>query len=252
MSSQAFQNVWTSSPASGSTLLVHLALADMADEDGSVRANHAAIARATRADEDTVAHALRRLVEIGQIAVVEAKRGRRCALLRLFPLTPKHSDISVTPNIAESTEIAAEPALPLVETRAPVQKNPAPGPGKNQTADVGHDAGETTDAQPGAKRGLSDGALIGPSNAAKSPSVSGQVPPAPINSGDLDRLLKMLGVQPPDEIPLYWWRAEHTSALRALCRDTGITVDEIAARLRKSGRDFTRIRSIEDLAVAVK
>ncbi len=239
MSSQAFRNVWASSPASGSTLLVHLALADMADEVGIVRANHAAIARATRADEDTVAHALRRLVEIGQIAVVEAKRGRRCALLRLFPLTPKNaifgggnalpgqpltpkqSDISVTPNIAESTEIAAEPAPPLVETRAPVQENPAPGLGKNQITDVGHDAGQTTDAQPGAKRGLSDGALIGPSNAAKSASVSGQVPPAPINSCDLDRLLKMLGVQPPDEIPLYWWRAEHTSALRALCRDTG-------------------------------
>jgi len=34
MSRQGFQNVWASSPASGSTLLAHLALADIANESG--------------------------------------------------------------------------------------------------------------------------------------------------------------------------------------------------------------------------
>jgi hypothetical protein len=270
MSSQGFRNVWASSPASGSTMMVHLALAEMADEVGIVRANHAAIARAARANEDTVALALRRLVQMRQIEVVEPKRGRRCALLRLFPLTPKeavfsggnaltslplppkHSDISVMPNISESAEVTAEPALAVGENLAPVQEDLAHSLGESQTADVDHEAGGTTDTKPIAKHGLSDGAMVGPCDAAKFPSVSGPVPTASINSTDLNRLLKMLGVQPPEEIPLYWWRAEHTSALRALCSDTGLTVDEIAERLRGSGRDFTRIRSIDDLAVAVR
>ena len=250
-------------------MMVHLALADMADEVGIVRANHAAIARAARANEDTVALALRRLVQMRQIEVVEEKRGRRCALLRLFPLTPKeavfrggnaltslplppkHSDTSVTPNIPESAEVEAETALAVGENLAPVQEDLTLSLGGSQTTDVNDEVGATTDTKPNAKYGLFDGALVGSCDAAKFPSMSGPAPPALINSTDLDRLLKMLGVQPSEEIPLYWWRAEHTSGLRALCSETELTVDEIAERLRGSGRDFTRIRSIDDLALAL-
>ena len=71
------------------------------------------------------------------------------------------------------------------------------------------------------------------------------------NIHGLHALLALLQVKANDNVPLYWYRAEHTSGLRALCSDTEHTVDEIAERLRGSGRDFTRIRSIDDLAMAL-
>jgi len=55
-----------------------------------------------------------------------------------------------------------------------------------------------------------------------------------------------------DDMPFCWWRAEQTFAKRGLCGDTGLIVKQTASKLRGSGRDFTRIRSIDDLAMALK
>ena len=57
----------------------------------------------------------------------------------------------------------------------------------------------------------------------------------------LQAQLAALKIKQNDDLLFCWWRAEHTSALGALFLDTGLTLDEIAERLRGSGRDFTRI-----------
>jgi len=72
------------------------------------------------------------------------------------------------------------------------------------------------------------------------------------NAAGLQSVLATFKIKPNDDLPFFRWRAERTCPMRALCRDIGLTVDEIAERLRGSGCDFTRTRFIDDLAVAMK
>ncbi len=70
MSLEQFARVWGTSPATGTTLLVHLAIADLAIEK-MVRAAQAAIADLARCSVTTVARAMQELVDLGVIIVVD-------------------------------------------------------------------------------------------------------------------------------------------------------------------------------------
>jgi hypothetical protein len=74
--------VWENSPASGTELLILLALADQSDDDGLCWPSIAYIARKTRLHEDTVNRNLRSLIDRGEVSREE--RPGRSNLLRII------------------------------------------------------------------------------------------------------------------------------------------------------------------------
>jgi DNA-binding IclR family transcriptional regulator len=79
--------VWENSPASGTELLILLALADQSDDDGLSWPSIAYIARKTRLHEDTVNRNLRSLVDRGE--VTREERPGRSNLLRIVRTPPQ-------------------------------------------------------------------------------------------------------------------------------------------------------------------
>jgi hypothetical protein len=72
MSLATFARVWATSPASGNTFLVHLALADLAREN-LVQAPQADIAMLARCSVPTVSRALQELVDAGVIEILDER-----------------------------------------------------------------------------------------------------------------------------------------------------------------------------------
>jgi hypothetical protein len=70
-------SVWTHSPYKDATLVIHLALADFANDDGVCYAHYGTLAAKARCSRETVRKALARMVEDGILDVLaEPKRGR--------------------------------------------------------------------------------------------------------------------------------------------------------------------------------
>ena len=78
--------VWDNSPLEGAQLLIHLALADSADEKtGECWPSQKYLADRGRCHVETVRKTIRRLEELGLLTVVEASNGRKNNLYRLTP-----------------------------------------------------------------------------------------------------------------------------------------------------------------------
>lgn len=77
MSVLASSWVWRYAQAGGTALIVLLAIADHADDDGFAFPSIATLARKARLDERTVQRIIRRLVDLGALQIVEATTGGR-------------------------------------------------------------------------------------------------------------------------------------------------------------------------------
>lgn len=71
MSIRVMNNVWESSKATGSTLLVLLAIADFADDDGQAYPGVSRLAKKARISERTVQRACSELGRLGELEVIE-------------------------------------------------------------------------------------------------------------------------------------------------------------------------------------
>lgn len=83
MSAQHRGWVWARSPYTGGALVVHLALAESADDDGIVQHDANELAVFTRSTPAHVRRIVGELVDEGFAAVLEPKRGRRPAVIGL-------------------------------------------------------------------------------------------------------------------------------------------------------------------------
>jgi hypothetical protein len=91
MSIRRLTDVWSNSPYSGNALLIHLALADFADEDGVCFPRKSTLAKKARCTEETVRTTLIRMASDGEIAVLEQPERGRYARAGRFQLIPKKS-----------------------------------------------------------------------------------------------------------------------------------------------------------------
>ena len=78
--------VWDNSPLEGAQLLIHLALADSANEDsGECWPSQKHLAKRARCHVETVRRTIRQLEEMGLLQVVESSNGRKNNKYRLTP-----------------------------------------------------------------------------------------------------------------------------------------------------------------------
>ena len=76
MSIKIMSWVWDNSPYEGKVLLIHLALADFANDDGMCWPNQTRIADKCRCSVETVRTSVRRMEEDGLVEIVKASAGR--------------------------------------------------------------------------------------------------------------------------------------------------------------------------------
>jgi hypothetical protein len=77
MSIRIMTSVWQSSPYSGDRLLIHLALADFANDEGECWPSQATIARKARCSVRHVRATIAAMIEDGEIEITEQTLGRR-------------------------------------------------------------------------------------------------------------------------------------------------------------------------------
>jgi len=120
MSIKIMQWVWDNSPLEGSQLLVHLALADSADEkSGECWPSQKFLAERGRCHVETVRKTVRRLEDLGMLSVLEVSNGRKNNLYRLTPkkLGPTRT-VGATPQISSEpppNSHGGDPPIPAVE-----------------------------------------------------------------------------------------------------------------------------------------
>lgn len=76
MSIKIMSWVWDNSPYEGKVLLIHLALADFANDEGTCWPNQKRIAKKCRCSVETVRTSVRKMQEDGLIEIVSASSGR--------------------------------------------------------------------------------------------------------------------------------------------------------------------------------
>lgn len=76
MSIKIMSWVWDNSPYEGKQLLIHLALADWASDEGLCWPNQETIARKCRCSVETVRTTTRRMQDDGLLSIVEESKGR--------------------------------------------------------------------------------------------------------------------------------------------------------------------------------
>lgn len=113
--------VWKYSTASATELLVMLALADQADDDGMSWPSIAYLARKTRVHQDTVRRALRDLIRDGQIS-----REERIGHSNVYRVLMQHPPAICTPPQITGGSIA--PPTPLQSAPPPPRNSPPPPP----------------------------------------------------------------------------------------------------------------------------
>lgn len=125
MSIKRLTDVWSGSPYSGTALLVHLALADFADEDGVCFPRKSTLAAKARCTEETVRTTLLRMVDDGEIVVLEEPEKGRYARAGRFQLTPKKSGhCESIPKSAESIPKSADSSPPIGTVSEPSSLSP--------------------------------------------------------------------------------------------------------------------------------
>jgi len=81
--------VWAHSPYRGEALLLHLALADFANDEGTCFPSQRTLARKARCSENYVRVAVKRMISDGFLEIIEGSRGRgRSITYQLKPHSP--------------------------------------------------------------------------------------------------------------------------------------------------------------------
>lgn len=131
--------VWARSPYTGGGLVAHLALAESADDDGIVNDDANVIAVLTRTTAGHVRRIIAELVDEGLAEVVEPKRGRKPAVIRLVVDAPTGTSTSPlthararqpdpsTRRRARQTDDDAQAHLFLNEVKEGQDNTPPPG-----------------------------------------------------------------------------------------------------------------------------
>lgn len=117
--------VWAHSPYRGEALLLHLALADYANDEGICFPSQRTLARKARCSENYVRVAVKRMVEDGLLEILESARGRGNAItyqLKPHSVNPHstnpHSPQRETPFATKTTPLNKnrhEPSIPQSE-----------------------------------------------------------------------------------------------------------------------------------------
>lgn len=244
MSAYDFACVWKDSEATGSALLVHLALADCAI-NGIARVRHEDLARLSRLHVASVGRAIEQLAASGQIIIAEPKAGTRPAQIVVWPKkVSTWAILSELPAYEFANEDVVAPDTPVMQKLlADGWINDDPGP--TEIVDPLLDA---IMGEPDEPLGYAWSAP-----AAIQPVEPPRAPPAMlIAPGDVARVLNAAGVPKNEELPGYWWRSEHKADLADLCARLGITVDVCIARITKGGRSMPDLRRIAELEPLVR
>lgn len=115
MSAYDFACVWKDSEATGSALLVHLALADCAI-NGIARVRHEDLARLSRLHVASVGRAIEQLAASGQIIIAEPKAGTRPAQIVVWPKkVSTWAILSELPAYEFANEDVVAPETPLMQ-----------------------------------------------------------------------------------------------------------------------------------------
>lgn len=126
MSVLASSWVWRYAQAGGTALIVLLAIADHADDDGVAWPSIATLAGKARLDGRTVQRIIRRLVDVGALELLEATAGgRRSNTYRLIMALPTTSSPDLSTPLADchpgGLPPVAQPCRPSPGTVAPPQ-----------------------------------------------------------------------------------------------------------------------------------
>lgn len=107
MSIRYMTHVWSVSPFRGTTLLIHLALADHANDEGLCWPSQNRLASKARCTVRHVRSAIKLLTDLGYVTIVQASDGRKNHLYRVEWMEetsgdpgnppPKNRHITITP-----------------------------------------------------------------------------------------------------------------------------------------------------------
>lgn len=110
--------VWAHSPYRGESLLLHLALADFANDEGSCFPSQKTLAKKARCSENFVRVAIRRMVKDGLVEIVEAAHGRGHATT--YQLKPHSGNPhSTNPHSPRRETPFADTSVPLINRNEP-------------------------------------------------------------------------------------------------------------------------------------
>ena len=140
MASYEFACVWKESRATGSALLVHLALADCA-VNGLARTSHKMLAHLSRLSVNSVGRAINQLAETREIEVLKKKSGNRLPQIEVMPRRVRSSELKpTTPQSGDMEQPRATPQIGAMEDEnhsKPIYTNDVlNGPSAPQTGDM--------------------------------------------------------------------------------------------------------------------
>ena len=262
MASYEFACVWKESKATGSALLVHLALADCA-VNGLARTSHKMLAHLSRLSINSVGRAINQLAETREIEILTQKSGNRLPQIDVMPHRGRSSELRrATPQTGDMDQPSATPQTGAMENKDLSNSictndvsNGYPTPQNGNTDAPSFDIAQLTNLNisvPIAKPEDTGLAQVFAAIDLQPYASSSQIPSNLVVPADVGRVLAAAGVPPNDEVPLYWFRAEHLADLTDLCKGLGITVDNCIERITKSGQKAPALRRITDLEPLVR
>lgn len=240
MSGHHFFEAWEYSKASGSALLVLMALSEVAGRDDLASLDQREIATRARMNVSTVATAISRLKELGEIEVVEEASGRRAAIYRInLPLDHEFTRSSIVKEIPTGPHTSSE-----ISNLASEEDDEGPD------GEEGGDSLPPEDAPVSPVAGGGTFEIYRPSEpeAPKEPRPK-RIVPSHLPPTDVGAVLAALGVKPDARGPLFWWRQEHNDALTAALDALGLPdADALIERIKESGTKVEALNSLRDLA----
>ena len=254
MSLEQFARVWGTSPATGTTLLVHLAIADLAIEK-MVRAPQAAIADLARCSVTTVARAMQELVDMGVIIVVDDRTKPA-----IYALIHQSDGISTQLRMNRVDNVQNDGIL-QDDSKEPQESGQTEGIavqdtlGKNlaREGNIGDPMPVSTEdiaeiplheSTPPVSRILIEDPAPAPTFKAMARSVVLQPSSDPV--AELSAFLRALGVQPNPEAPAYWYRDEHVQDFKALLLLADKTPGELLDAVHQAQVKTPTIRKLAD------
>lgn len=111
--------VWDHSPYSGASLLMHLALADWANDDGECWPNQPQIAAKMRSSIETVRRLTRKMEEDGWLVIVEPSPGKGRSHRYQLALSAPSRDVLTPADTASPTDCGASPVTPTTGSGYP-------------------------------------------------------------------------------------------------------------------------------------
>ena len=260
MSLEQFARVWGTSPATGTTLLVHLAIADLAIEK-MVRAAQAAIADLARCSVTTVARAMQELVDLGVIIVVDDRTKPA-----IYALIHQSDGISTQLRMNRVDNVQNDGIL-QADGKEPQESGQTEGIAVQDTLEVNsardvrlpnegnigapmpvstEDIAEIPlhESTPPVSRILIEDPAPAPTFKAMARSVVLQPSSDPV--AELSAFLRALGVQPNPEAPAYWYRDEHVQDFKALLLLADKTPGELLDAVHQAQVKTPTIRKLAD------